>query len=128
MATGGRDGTVKLWDVLSGAERRTLRGHTKLVKSLAFAPDGRHLLSGSWDWTAKLWDVSTGQVAQTLSGHGAALSAVARTGGCGRKITLLLQRTPCASPLARVTMMAGGGWRTPHPGGGPKRLVDLGHV
>ncbi len=36
---------------------RTFEGHTGLVTSVAFSPDGTRLLSGSTDKTLKLWDV-----------------------------------------------------------------------
>ena len=39
----------------------TLKGHTRGVNSLAFAPDGRTLASGSWDGTVRLWEVLTGK-------------------------------------------------------------------
>jgi len=51
-----------LWDVASGREVRTLSGHTDDVNSVAFAPDGRTLASGSFDDTIKLWDVASGQL------------------------------------------------------------------
>jgi WD40 repeat protein len=38
-----------------------LRGHTGLVGALAFAPDGRTLLSGSPDRTVRCWDVASGR-------------------------------------------------------------------
>ena len=34
--------------------------HKGIVSSLAFTPDGRRLLSGSWDQTVKIWDTQTG--------------------------------------------------------------------
>jgi WD40 repeat protein len=36
-----------------------------LVWSVAFASDGRRVLSGSWDKTARIWDAQTGQVLHT---------------------------------------------------------------
>jgi WD40 repeat protein len=37
---------------------RPLRGHTGVINSIAFSPDGKTLASGSYDNTIILWDVS----------------------------------------------------------------------
>jgi WD40 repeat protein len=68
LASGGWDGTLKLWDVATGRERRALKGHTNFISSLAFTPDGETLASGGWDGTLKLWDVATGRERRTLPG------------------------------------------------------------
>jgi WD40 repeat protein/tRNA A-37 threonylcarbamoyl transferase component Bud32 len=62
-------GEIKLWDVPSGRERTTLRGHTSTVFSVCFSPDGKTLASGSDDETIKLWDAHSGQERATLKGH-----------------------------------------------------------
>jgi WD40 repeat protein len=50
LASGSYDyDTIKLWEVASGREVRTLSGHTNDVTSVAFSPDGRLLASGSGD-------------------------------------------------------------------------------
>ncbi|MEW6505025.1 MAG: WD40 repeat domain-containing protein, partial [Chloroflexota bacterium] len=43
LASGGWDGTVRLWDVTSGEEVRRLAGHGGAVWTVAFSPDGRLL-------------------------------------------------------------------------------------
>src|SRR5258708_35538180 len=45
---------------------RSLDGHTNIVWSVPFAPDGRTLASGSDDNTIKLWDVATSELLLTL--------------------------------------------------------------
>ncbi len=44
----------------------TLEGHKGLVSTVAFSPDGKALVSGSWDRTVKLWDVVNGKFSATL--------------------------------------------------------------
>jgi WD40 repeat protein len=77
LATGGNDKIIRLWDVASGQELRTLTGHSDEVESVAFSPDGRTLASGSLDHTIKLWDVASGQELRTLTGHSDKVKSVA---------------------------------------------------
>jgi WD40 repeat protein len=69
LASGSVDNTVKLWDVVTGKELKTLNGHQNWVWSVSFSPDGKTLASGSADNTVKLWDVGTEKELKTLKGH-----------------------------------------------------------
>jgi WD40 repeat protein len=53
--------SIYLWDVPTATRRATLTGHTGVVWSVAFSPDGRLLLSGSKDGTIRFWDPATGE-------------------------------------------------------------------
>jgi len=68
LASGG-EGTIKLWDLQTGALRNTLTGHAGRVNSLAFTPDGRALASGSHDRTVRIWDPASGQMRCVHRGH-----------------------------------------------------------
>jgi WD40 repeat protein len=46
-----------------------LIGHSDWIRSLAFSPDGKTLLSSSNDKTVRLWDLETGQLLYLLTGH-----------------------------------------------------------
>ena len=54
-----------------------LGGHTALVNSATFSPDGSRVLTASWDATARVWDAKTGQSLATLSGHKAWVNSAA---------------------------------------------------
>jgi WD40 repeat protein len=56
IASGGDDGTVRLWDAASGRELAHWHAHQSRVTALAFSPDGDLLVSGG-DGTVKLWDL-----------------------------------------------------------------------
>lgn len=58
-----------LWDVKSGMEIRTFKGHGQEVYFCAFSPDGKSLASASYDRTLKLWNVESGLEIHTFNGH-----------------------------------------------------------
>jgi len=67
LATGSYDSTIKIWDIETGEETRTLVGHTSGVRALQF--DETKLISGSMDNTLKIWNYRTGKCISTLPGH-----------------------------------------------------------
>jgi WD40 repeat protein len=70
-------GEIKLWDLHTGEERLTLRGHLGGVFGVAFTPDGKRLASAGDDGRVKLWDPVGGQEVLTLYEHVGPVSAVA---------------------------------------------------
>src|SRR5512145_1181780 len=51
LASGSQDRTIKLWDVASGRQLRTLHGHEYIVTSVAWSANGKTLASGNTDRT-----------------------------------------------------------------------------
>ena len=65
IVSGGRDGTIKLWDLNSGMERMTLKGHDRF-SSVIVSPDGGTVASAGGDGTIKFWNATTGQEEMTM--------------------------------------------------------------
>ena len=68
IAGGHSDGTILLWDAITGNRLKTFTGHTRWIKSICYSPDGETLASGSTGDTIRLWDVATGAHLKTLKG------------------------------------------------------------
>jgi hypothetical protein len=58
---GGRDGQRRVWDVASGRVVGKTMAHPGEIRSLAFSPDGKSILTGCRDGVSRLWDTRTRQ-------------------------------------------------------------------
>jgi WD40 repeat protein len=58
-------------------ELLTLPGHTGIVTSLAFSPDGKRVVTGSIDKTIKVWDTANGNEIMILREHSLEVNCVA---------------------------------------------------
>lgn len=67
LISGSYDATVKVWDVNTGEELRTLTGHTSGIRCLQF--DESKLMTGSLDNTLRLWNWRTGKCLRTFHAH-----------------------------------------------------------
>ena len=77
VASASADGTIGVWDPVTGDVLRTLTEHSDSVRSVAFSSDGDLLASASDDATVKLWNPGTGERVRTLSGHTDSVHSVA---------------------------------------------------
>ena len=67
LATASYDKLIKLWDVATGQELKTLKDHIDAVYAVAFTPDGKRLISAGADRTVKVWNPETGEKLYTLT-------------------------------------------------------------
>ncbi|HEV3258702.1 MAG TPA: WD40 repeat domain-containing protein [Gemmataceae bacterium] len=58
VACEAREHAVCVLDAKTGKVRHSFAGHRARVSALAFSPDGKMLVSGSWDATALVWDIA----------------------------------------------------------------------
>jgi len=67
----GGGGNIELWDVntFSLLKPQYIYGHTGIVHSVAFSPDGKIIASGHADSYIRFWDAATGKFESILTGH-----------------------------------------------------------
>src|SRR5690349_4897822 len=82
LATGMSDGSAIVWK-LSGLEATPilrLAGHDGVIRSAAFAPDGKRLVTGSDDGLIKVWDITPTGGGEAVSVGGSGGLDVSRDG------------------------------------------------
>jgi WD40 repeat protein len=87
---------------LRNREKLDLLGHTGAVSSVAFSPDGKRVVTGSFDHTARVWDLSGATpTAKLLEGDGGRVWSVA-FGPDGKRVV-----TGSDDGMARVWDLSG---------------------
>uniref|UniRef100_A0A667Z515 Transducin beta like 3 n=1 Tax=Myripristis murdjan TaxID=586833 RepID=A0A667Z515_9TELE len=79
LATGGCDGTIKLWDVVKQYCTHNLKGSSGVVHLVQFHPDISllQLFSSSLDCGIRLWDLRSSQCVCVLQSHYSAVTSLA---------------------------------------------------
>ena len=70
LVTGSDDTTIKVWNLNTGEEIRTINGCSGGILSVVITPDGQTLLSGTKGQCIKMWNLCNGEEIGTLMGHG----------------------------------------------------------
>jgi WD40 repeat protein len=84
---------VLLWDAPTGEVRQRFPVPVTGVLSLAFSPDGRHILAACRDGSIRLWDAQTAKEVQRCAGHQGGANSV------------------CFSPGGKYVLSGGADWK-----------------
>ena len=69
VASGDRFGSIIAWDPLAGTEFSTLRGHTGMITSIHWSPNGDSLLSSSLDGAVRVWNMHDASTLKSWQAH-----------------------------------------------------------
>jgi ribosome assembly protein 4 len=76
LATAGKDGTIRIWNVRTQSLITTLSGHTDSVEAVRWGGEGL-IYSASRDRTIKAWNADRGILVRTLVGHAHRINTLA---------------------------------------------------
>lgn len=69
LITIGQDKTIRVWEVVTGEQLKSLTGHNHTVRGLAVLPDGRRVVTAGWGGSVRLWDINEGTEIRRYVGH-----------------------------------------------------------
>jgi WD40 repeat protein len=76
IATGLRDGTVRIWELFSGRQLKILKGPTSGLRAIRYSSNGQYIAAGGHDAVLHLWDTDTGEEIKTFEGHQGLIESV----------------------------------------------------
>ena len=125
------DQTLKVWDLETGKEIRTITGHTSWCWDVAISKDDKEALSsGALDGTMRLWDIGTGKELQKYAGqkswvYGAAFSPDGKhvaSGGAKMDTSIRIYDRTTAKETLKLDGHTGWVWRIAYSPDGKKLL------
>jgi len=90
LASGGRDGSVLLWDPLSGTCLPPMEGHRESVFQVVWSPDSARLVTCGDDFSVRIWSTGREPSSQMLAGQ--SLAGQAGQAGQIQKLEALTKR------------------------------------
>jgi WD40 repeat protein/tetratricopeptide (TPR) repeat protein len=114
------EGTVKLWDAVTGAERPAPWGRLTDVAGMAYSRDGKTLATGYRNGTVRFWDVRSGRARFSIRAHAGAVQGLAFALGGQALATGSRDGTVALWDLATLRMQA-----VLPRGSGPVRRMEL---
>ncbi len=79
IVSGSSDGTLRIWDVRTGASRRTIAGVRLGAYAVAVSPDGTRIAAGCKDGVVREFRSRDGLIIRQLEGHRGYIRAAAYT-------------------------------------------------
>ena len=115
---------LQLWDVTTGQEIASLKGHGRAVTKVAFSRDGKLVATSSNDNVITIWDIASQHELKSLTGHSASIESMdfspdnrllASAGEDGA--TFLWDTTTGEHLLTLISLDDGGEWMVVTPQG-----------
>ena len=77
----GSGNTLRVWNLLTGAQEGILLGHSHPIGTCVFFPDGEHVASGSGDGAVKVWDLRLAPIESTRASSSTGAACAFSSGG-----------------------------------------------
>ncbi|KAJ3055829.1 hypothetical protein HK097_009032 [Rhizophlyctis rosea] len=69
LVSGSEDGTIRVWDVESGVERRKIEPGAGSIRGVVVDPAAKSILSANADGTVHFYDIDTGDKTKSIDTH-----------------------------------------------------------
>jgi serine/threonine protein kinase len=69
IVSAGCDGTIQVWEALTGSPVNISRGHRSQINAVCWSPDGKRFASASADRTVRVWSATSGRALLSYEGH-----------------------------------------------------------